>query len=776
MIKSTDELPLPRVTGISIPSHSLPVEETAAGLLQHLTGAGLSRLSDPGDGFRISLEDGRWPLLRPAESQPGGAWLWIRLGADGSGELSSNVGSFLFAGAAWAERGFEGLDPAGLETGLLIESPFELNRPLFDASLNQYWRDGRGFDREGHVRRLAECGFTHLEVNGLACPMAMEETTATEFYPQFYTYAPGLNHFVDTDLTRGLWPPHYLEANLNRVRKLAALARKYGLKPGLVCFEPRSLPEKFFTRYPTLRGARVDHPFRSRIPRYCLAQDHPVSRRHYRDLIQNMMREVPDLAYLSVWSNDSGSGFEHTASLYVGRNGGPYMIREWRNHEKIAQVAGESVVRYLRLLRDSAAEINPDFRVLLRIEPFKVEHDTIMKGLGDGVDMEAGSLLVRGYSLPYAHPRYPEQTGIAGMLFQTEMDPKEATTLVALRERGVEPIVQYAPCGVWNHEPLLGIPFPRMLHSRLKSMSESGIRQVSAFGGLLNTGKAPYWPNAEIIRAFQFESNRPVEEVLESCARRWAGGAFGPVVNRLWKQFEDALSYQPHVFHYTGFGFVWQRTWDRPMVPDIEAIPARDRAYYERFECVQPNNPAINDFGRDVLFNLVEKGPARKQVDAFDQNLFPRLVAVIEAAAGAREEARKAGDEPALAVLTDLVDRMVGYRCWSTTIRNVCAWVEGVHGYLETDDPQEKKARESIVQEAIDSELANTRRLLELWESGRTEFMIVSDIGENGFVYGENFGVLLRRKIELTEQYRHLPPRIDRDIIWRIEPLVTGGS
>ncbi|MEZ5277004.1 MAG: hypothetical protein R3F07_11540 [Opitutaceae bacterium] len=773
MTKSRVDPEFPKVSGISIPTHCLPVEETAAAALNVLAGTKVTRESTPGSGLRLCLEDGRWPVLRPGDAMPSGSWLWIRIGADGSGEMTSNVGSFLIAGAAWAERGFEGIDPAALREGVLIESPFELNRPLFDASLNQYWRDGRGFDREAHVRRVAECGFTHLEVNGLASPMAMEETTATEFYPQFYTYAPGLNHFVDTELTRGLWPSHYLEANINRVRKLAALARKYGLKPGLVCFEPRSLPEKFFVRYPTLRGARVDHPFRSRIPRYCLAQDHPVSRRHYRDLIQNMMRQVPDLAYLSVWSNDSGSGFEHTASLYVGRNGGPYMIREWRNHEKIAQVAGESVVRYLHLLRDSAAEINPEFRVLLRIEPFKVEHDTIMKGLGNGVDFEAGSLLVRGYSLPYAHPHYPEQTGIAGMFFQTWMDPKEKEVLASMRSGGVEPVIQYAPGGVWNHEPLLGIPFPRMLHARLKSMAETGIRQVSAFGGLLNTIKAPWWPNAEVIRAFQFERTRPVEDILESCAVRWAGEVFGPTVSRLWAHFEEALGYQPHVFHYTGFGFVWQRTWDRPFVPDIEAIPSKDRAYYERFECVQPNNPAINDFGRDVLFALVEKGPARKQIDAFDRNLFPRVDAVLEETGEALRQAEAADDARAVAVLADLLDRLTAYRCWAMTVRNVCAWVEGVHGYLESDDEVEKQARVKIVQDAIDLELANTRRLLELWESGRTEFMIISDVGENGFVYGENFGELLRKKIALTEQYRHLPPRIDRDIIWRIEPLVT---
>ena len=91
--------------------------------------------------------------------------------------------------------------------------------------------------------------------------------------------------------------------------------------------------------------------------------------------LQALLKAAPDLSYMSVWTNDSGAGFEHTGSLYVGRNGGPYMIREWRSHEKIAQAAGESIVRYLHNLQSAAAEINPNFDVILRIEPFKVEHD-----------------------------------------------------------------------------------------------------------------------------------------------------------------------------------------------------------------------------------------------------------------------------------------------------------------------------------------------------------------------------------------------------------------
>jgi hypothetical protein len=229
--------------------------------------------------------------------------------------------------------------------------------------------------------------------------MPVEDFVPFEYYPQFYSYCPGFNHFVDTDLTRGMWPSMYLDANVQNLRKLADLGRKYGLKPGVCMFEPRTLPERFFTKYPSLRGARVDHPFRSRLPRYTMAQDHPIVQRHFREALQKLMHYVPDLSYMSLWTNDSGAGFEHSASLYVGRNGGPYMIREWRSHDKVAQASGQSIVRFLRNLREAAAGINPDFDVLLRIEPFKVEHDHIKAGMGPHVGWEAPSLLVRGYSV-----------------------------------------------------------------------------------------------------------------------------------------------------------------------------------------------------------------------------------------------------------------------------------------------------------------------------------------------------------------------------------------
>jgi hypothetical protein len=54
--------------------------------------------------------------------------------------------------------------------------------------------------------------------------------------------------------------------------------------------------------------------------------------------------------------------------------------------------------------------------------------------------------------------------------------------------------------------------------------------------------------------------------------------------------------------------------------------------------------------------------------------------------------------------------------------------------------------------------------------------MLVSDVGETAFIYGENFGDLLRTKIELMRQYGDETPHIDRDIIWRLRRPVEFPS
>lgn len=766
--------PLPDLRSLLVAPNATPGERTAAAELSRLTGAPAPVVAASGaaKGLRVALATPELvaSLRLPAGAAASSAWMWLRVADDGTGEIVASHGSFLFAAVRLLAQPLSPLTRERLAAGLWLPATFNWHRPHWDACFAQYWRSARGFDPEHYVATLAEAGFTHAEVNGLQVHMPHEDLVAWEYYPQFYTYGPGFNHFVDTALTRGLWPALYLDANLEHCRKLAALARKYGLKPGACMFEPRTMPERFFQKYPTLRGARVDHPFRSRLPRYTMAQDHPIVQRHYREALQKLMRAVPDLSYLSVWTNDSGAGFEHTASLYVGRNGGPYMIREWRSHDRVAEAAGQSIVRYLKNLREAAAELNPDFDVILRIEPFKVEHDHIKKGMGPHLTWEAPSLLVRGYSLPYSHPKYPDNPGVAGSIMHTTLDPAEAEVLAQSRAQGAEPVLHYSASGVVNQEPLLGMPFPRLIHAKLASARRTGLQRMSAVGGLANTARAPYWPNPVAIQAAQFFPDRPIEDVLLDYATRLVGPERAAALSHGWRDFEEAMLWQPFVPLFCAFGFCWQRTWDRPFVPDLEAVPAADREYYERHGCFQFNNPGLNDLGKDVLFDLITRESGAKMAADMDRELLPRMRALVvsldaQLASGLPDAPR--------AVFTDLRDRARGYLHWATTLRNVCAWCDCVYGYLAETDAPKKEACLSRLQAAIDLELENTRGLIDLMTTSSTEFIVISGVAENTFFYGENLVEHLRTKIRLTEQFRHLPPRIDREIYWRPVPGTT---
>jgi hypothetical protein len=754
---------------ISHPAAAEPGEITAAQELGKLTGATVRSGTATGAGVTVSLASRGLPNGLPAKAKDAPAWMWLRIAENGTGEICATHGSFLFAAVRLLATATSDLTRAKLAAGVWLPATFGWHRPHWDACYTQYWRSARKFDPERYVAALAEAGFTHCEVNGLQAHMPFEDMVASEYYPQFYTYAPGFNHFIDTPLTQGVWPAHYLDANLNHLKKLADLGRRYGLKPGVCMFEPRTMPDRFFAKYPSLRGARVDHPFRSRLPRYTMAQDHPIVQRHYREALQKLMRHVPDLSYMSVWTNDSGAGFEHTSSLYVGRNGGPYMIREWRNHDKVAQAAGESIVRYLKNLQTAAAELNPNFDVILRIEPFKVEHQHIKAGMGNHVTWEAPSLLVRGYDVPYAHPKYPENKAVAGSLFHTTMDKTENETLLASRAQGVEPVLHYSASGVMNHEPLLGLPFPRMLHEKFTAMRQAGLARISCLGGLTNSAQAPYWPNPVVIQAAQFFPEKSIDQVLSDYSTSLVGTAHAKTLTTAWQDFENALMWQPLVGLYCAFGFCWQRTWDRPFVPDVEAVPAADREYYERHGCFQHNNPGLIDLGKDVLFDLITQASGTKMAADMDKEVIARLRPLI---ARLDEQARALTGSPK-AVFLDLRDRVRAYLHWVSSLRSVCAWCETVYGYINATDEATKTAFEQKLQAAIDLELANVRGLIELLETTTSEVLVVSGVAENTFFYGENLVEHLKTKIRLTEKYRHHKPRIDRDIFWRPIPGTT---
>jgi hypothetical protein len=690
---------------------------------------------------------------------------WMLVRAREGVEILTNTehllfGLFCLVNDAWARA-----DAAQFREGRIAVPAFPAMRPVFDLFLTQWGRTARSFNREEHIRNIARLGHSHVEVNGLAFHVPFERGPMGELLHRFYTYCPALDQFVTSRLTKGYYDQDYLQANLNYLKSNAETAEKYGLTPGIVCFEPRSVPDGLLERYPVLRGARVDHPMRSFHPRYNLSVAHPVVLDHYAEMMENLMHEVPRLGYMSVWSNDSGAGFEYTSSLYVGRNGGGYLVREWLAGKDIAAAAGFNLVRYMKTLRDAGRRVNPKFRTLIRLEPFWEELDAIWKLLEDGIDVEVSSLLTRGWDLAYKHPKYEEVPQIHGTALYSGFVHAERGLMDELEKKGCRTDVYVAAGMQGNHEPLMGIPFPKLVFEKLTAMAGEKVTTAAYLGGTTPPSMAPYNINEELIRAFQFDPGLRLDAFLKHQAEKWIGPELADDLVHLWELSDEAYRCFPiPIWIYSGWG-VWYRLFIRPIIPNIEAVPEKERTYYEDFLLATTHNRARVDFRYDVGFDLCQPDRAWLAVKHMDEDLMPIMGTILDHLGAMKKKAR---GEQAQSVVQDQCDRMRALKSWYRTQRNVAAWVAGVHGYLESSDPAFRTKCRALLKGMVLDEIENTKDLLQLWETSTTHWMMLSDVGETTFIYYKNMGELMKRKIALMTGHENDEPYVDPDFQWRV--------
>lgn len=690
--------------------------------------------------------------------------VFIQLVSDGRGSILTDRPNLLYGFIQFLLDRMND-DAVQYKKGCSFEPAFHWQRVVYDFFLTQEGRIQKNMDREAYVRQLAASGMTHIEVNGLAAPMGMEPGVPGEAYPMFYTYCPALDQFVSSDLNKGVYPDYWLSANLKSLKKNARLAREYGLKPGLTCFEPRSVPDSFFQKYPMLRGPRVDHPFRSFKPRYAMTLAHPKVLEHYAEMLENLLTQVPDLTWLTIWTNDSGAGFEHTRSLYAGRNGGPYLIREWRDDDEIARQAGENVIRFFGCLRDAGRRLNPDFRIITRLESFYGEHDVVWNGLGEGVEAEAASFIAKGWEMPYTHPSYPDSHNVnGGSVYQLQFDSGEKEAIHFLGSKGAHAHFYTALGPQVMFAPLIATPYPTLTYRRLKTLHHGGATHLARVGGVFPETLAPFQVNEVIARRFQWQPELDIEETVRKVAIQWVGEQADSLV-QAWQMTEEAILAYPNTIPlYATFGFSWYRLWVRPLVPNIEAIPESDRSFYERFMCTTPHNPNNVDLSRDVLFKLTTPDHCFRDLPHMDNDVLSGLGEAVRILTSAIQEVDEAS--PCADVLKDQWVRIQALRCWMMTQRNVIAWIVSVHGFIASDNQDEKTKHRLAVGEQIQREINNTQDLMALWET-RVPFMITTDQGETPLIHGDNLPELWEKRIELMTLHADDEPYIDPDYMMR---------
>ena len=113
----------------------------------------------------------------------------------------------------------------------------------------------------------------------------------------------------------------HVRENRALLRSCVKVLRRHKLNAAFATHEPFYLPEAFFVKYPHLRGARVDHPRRSRQEAFAPCFDTAEGREMLTAMTAELYREVPELTDLAWFTNDAGAGICWNEYLYPGPNG-----------------------------------------------------------------------------------------------------------------------------------------------------------------------------------------------------------------------------------------------------------------------------------------------------------------------------------------------------------------------------------------------------------------------------------------------------------------------
>lgn len=214
---------------------------------------------------------------------------------------------------------------------------------------------------ERNAVRAKRAGVTHVLITEDLPPALWEFDTPGDPYPAWYIYHPSLLKIFPPAALRPYVSTDYAEAVAGIFQARCEILRRHGLKAAYSTNEPAVLPESFFTDHPELRGPRVDQPNRSRKARFAPCVDRPEVLALYRESLQQLLKQCPQVEIFFFPTSDAGSGLCWARSLYPGVNGPIYC--QGRSMQ-------ERVTGFLSALHEAAKEIGHRIQAdLAEIEP-----------------------------------------------------------------------------------------------------------------------------------------------------------------------------------------------------------------------------------------------------------------------------------------------------------------------------------------------------------------------------------------------------------------------
>ena len=606
----------------------------------------------------------------------------------------------------------------------------------FDDFYGGFARAADDFDLELHMIDAVRTGVESFEINTLYddIPIQVRERAhQNDVYYWWCTYCPGLDMFYESRLFRGVHKESMLEKNRQNLKNNARLAKILGLAPVFTSFEPRCIPERFFAKYPELRGARVDYDAYSAAPEYGLDPTHPLVLEHFSEMMDMLMQDVPELALFEIWSQDSNASFPWADRSYMKSNG-PLRLFEKQFHEIVNPL--------LTTLADTAHKYNSQTKVNLNL-------DWVFS------DREKSDVI----------NHLPEQVGVTFNFtsFASGADDYGLGNAKEYKEKLVQRMddAQFITNGIahdWKtYAPLVGFPFPRATYNHLVKVINSGVKNFTLRGGLCSRAFVPEYINNEVVRAVKYGKIDNIEDFLADEAKRFTKtDAEADVLFRVWEICDRFHRDLPKAKRIPGTSddmywacslFVSSRTLFRklfwPAVPNQKALTFNETRYYKPYMFyTYETDPSWLDMS---CFNFQQKtsdAVLRHATKTCEEMLIPELSEALSLIDGL--------GNGVCDYLSDLRDRIAAMRHMIFTDKALMKVQYLTH---ESDRSSDKESYKALVREEMLAEIENTRAFASLLDSSESTLIPTTSGEETVYMYKTPMSNSLKRKVIVMEKH-----------------------
>lgn len=405
---------------------------------------------------------------------------------------------------------------------------------------------------ENFARQAKQSGATHVVITAEDLPWAMwQMDTPGDPYPAWAVSNVGLLKVSIPDALQPFLPKDYSDTVMGILKARCEVLRKLGLKAAFTTFEPQILPERVYEAHPLWRGPQVDHPLRSRVPRFAPSVDNPEVLALYRESIRKLLTVCPEIEILSLHTNDSGSGMSWSGGLYQGPNGSA-LNRDRKMYQRYNDFFGA--------LQAGAKDARPG--------PLEIDAEWVREATPELV---AGKLGAGMAVANFEGPNATKYKAVAGFLLDY----------------------------FYPFYPAQGLPLPvRYLEELEQAAKSPAPRLFYLIGDRQDTGL--YF---EIYDAFWKKpttDDASRMQLLRSIAALRVGEANAGALVDAWMALHrvqrdaDILNFGGTLFYIGG---VHQRWLTRPFVPFPQELTDEETGYYRKFQFQARSEARARDLG-----------------------------------------------------------------------------------------------------------------------------------------------------------------------------------